>query len=213
MDNSEKLKNSIVDQYIDETLTTGLRPISIYKFCEKLKISELDFYNNFSSFKAIEAQFWSTIVHQTLKIIENDEIEEDNTHHYLLSFYYTLFENLKLNRSFILFLTKNNKAKLQVDFKLKKVLKPHLSNISKNIHTPLHSISEEVGERISEEGIWIQFITIFHFWLRDESLGFEKTDLFIEKSTRAGIDLTENIPTESIIDLGKFIFKEFKKII
>ena len=46
------------------------------------------------------------------------------------------------------------------------------------------------------------------FWLDDESIGFEKTDLFIEKSIRATFDLIDITPLESVIDFGKFLIKE-----
>jgi hypothetical protein len=46
------------------------------------------------------------------------------------------------------------------------------------------------------------------FWLDDESAGFEKTDLFIEKSIRATFDVLAISPLESVIDFVKFLFKE-----
>jgi ubiquinone biosynthesis protein COQ9 len=44
--------------------------------------------------------------------------------------------------------------------------------------------------------------------MNDESSNFEKTDVFIEKSVKASFDLAYNIPTQSIIDFGKFLWKE-----
>jgi hypothetical protein len=206
-------KSLIVESYIDEILIEGAIPVSIYKFCKKTGVPETEFYNSFASFKSIETYFWKSILKSTKEIVDSEEIEDGNTHHYLLSFYFTLFENFKLNRSFILHQAGHGKDKFKLDFKLKKLLKPHFSEIAKSIYTPIHDISEEVGEKISEEAVWFQFVTIFHFWLRDESVGFEKTDLLIEKSVRVGIDLTENLPTESVLDFGKFMFKELKNFI
>ena len=44
--------------------------------------------------------------------------------------------------------------------------------------------------------------------VKDDSKDLEKTDLFIEKSVNASFDLIKTKPPESVIDLGKFLFKE-----
>jgi hypothetical protein len=46
------------------------------------------------------------------------------------------------------------------------------------------------------------------FWLDDTSPSFEKTDIFIEKSVKASFDLIDTTPLKSIIDFGKFLYKE-----
>ena len=42
----------------------------------------------------------------------------------------------------------------------------------------------------------------------DTSPSFEKTDVFIEKSVNTTFDLLDVAPLKSLIDFGKFIFKE-----
>jgi hypothetical protein len=59
-----------------------------------------------------------------------------------------------------------------------------------------------------QESSWIQFLFTLKFWLDDNSPSFEKTDLFIEKSVKASFDLMQIAPMESLIDFGKFLFKE-----
>jgi hypothetical protein len=46
------------------------------------------------------------------------------------------------------------------------------------------------------------------FWLDDTSASFEKTDIFIEKSVNTSFDILNIAPIKSVIDFGKFIFKE-----
>ena len=46
------------------------------------------------------------------------------------------------------------------------------------------------------------------FWLDDDSADFEKTDLFIEKSIAATFELANTKPLKSVVDFGKFLFKE-----
>jgi hypothetical protein len=44
--------------------------------------------------------------------------------------------------------------------------------------------------------------------MEDDSPGFEKTDMAIEKSVRTVFDLFDNTPIDSIVDFGKFLWKE-----
>ena len=46
------------------------------------------------------------------------------------------------------------------------------------------------------------------FWIDDTSKAFEKTDVFIEKSVNTSFDLIDTTPLKSLIDFGKFIYKE-----
>jgi hypothetical protein len=46
------------------------------------------------------------------------------------------------------------------------------------------------------------------FWIDDTSPGFEKTDIFIEKSVNTSFDVLNVAPIRTLIDFGKFIFKE-----
>ena len=68
---------------------------------------------------------------------------------------------------------------------------------------------KKIQDRAMEEAAWLQFLSVLKFWYSDQSAGFEKTDIFIEKSLTAGFDLINVSPLKSVADLGKFIFKEF----
>jgi tetracycline repressor-like protein len=46
------------------------------------------------------------------------------------------------------------------------------------------------------------------FWIDDTSPSFEKTDIYIEKSVQASFDLIDTTPLKSLIDFGKFLYKE-----
>ena len=51
-------------------------------------------------------------------------------------------------------------------------------------------------------------LLLLKYWMVDNSAGFEKTDIAIEKSVKAIFDVFETTPLESVIDLGKFLFKD-----
>ncbi len=63
-------------------------------------------------------------------------------------------------------------------------------------------------EGIFSEGAWVQLLFLLQFWLKDQSPGFEKTDMAIEKSVRTVFDLFDNTPVDSLLDFGKFLWKE-----
>jgi hypothetical protein len=44
--------------------------------------------------------------------------------------------------------------------------------------------------------------------MEDSSAGFEKTDVVIEKSVTTIFDVFENTPLDSLLDFGKFLYKE-----
>lgn len=211
MSESQLIKEKILDGYIDYVLSEDAKPLSIYKFSKHLKIDDQEFYNYFGSFDQVEDYFWSQIVHQSMNLVKEEEVE--SVHHQILSFYFTLFENFRIHRSFILYLYGQKSNSFHFEFRLRKSVKPQLREFSKAMITPLHNISEEFGDKLSEEGMWLQFVALFNYWIRDESPGFEKTDLFIEKSVRLGVDLSKSFPSESILDFGKFIFKEIRSAV
>lgn len=208
-----EIKEKILNSYIDHLLIEGVSPVSVYKLCKKLKIEETDFYNNFGSFDQVENYFWELLLKNTVDTCNADSDDSYNAQHSLLTFYYTLFENLKLNRSYLLLLNSSKRSQLELDVKLRKVFLTQFEQLAQKLNSPISKLSKKVGEKLSTEVLWMHFIAIFHFWLNDTSPSFEKTDALIEKSVRAGIDLTENVPTESLFDLGKFVFKEFRNFV
>ena len=62
--------------------------------------------------------------------------------------------------------------------------------------------------QVFSEGAWLQFLFLLNFWANDDSAQFEKTDIAIEKSVNTIFDLFDNTPLNSILDFGKFLWKE-----
>jgi hypothetical protein len=67
---------------------------------------------------------------------------------------------------------------------------------------------EKIQDRALQESAWLQLMLTMKFWMDDTSASFEKTDIFIEKSVNTSFDVLNIAPLKSIIDFGKFIFKE-----
>jgi hypothetical protein len=74
------------------------------------------------------------------------------------------------------------------------------------------SIPQELLNSFKDKAIGevavLQLVFTLKFWLNDTSSGFEKTDSLIEKSVKASFEIVDSLPSESIFDLGKFLFKE-----
>ena len=69
---------------------------------------------------------------------------------------------------------------------------------------PLPLIKQAQEKAFVEAG-WLQFLSIFQFWLRDESVDNERTDALIEKSLILGLDVLQLQNAERhLADWAKF---------
>ena len=66
----------------------------------------------------------------------------------------------------------------------------------------------QIQQKSIKETAWLQLLITMKFWLNDSSANFEKTEIFIEKSVNTSFDVIDSTPLKSIIDLGKFLYKE-----
>ena len=151
-------------------------------------------------------------------ITTEDSYYEDNAKTKLLSFYYTFFEQLTLNRSLVIYLIGQDKSNLQNVKKLWSLKKEFQRFIkSLEISQPfMENVNEKMKklERVKNKGIeelyWGHFMATLKFWLDDTSPNFEKTDIFIEKSVDTSFEFFEVKPLKKLIDLGKFLYNEVK---
>jgi hypothetical protein len=209
---SEMTSDKITEMFMHYCLENSKRPESVYLFSKHIGISEKDFYNHFASLDSLEKSVFVSFHKLTTRLIlQSDEMALAGFKENLLTYYYTYFEILTANRSYVVFALKSDKNRLNGVLKLKEFRTQFKQYISEESQGYLKVKSErirKVQQDALEEGAWIQFLVTLKFWLDDESLGFEKTDLFIEKSIRATFDLIDTTPLESVIDFGKFLIKE-----
>lgn len=202
----------IISKYMDLVLTEGKTPDSIYKFSKQIEIDESKFYKFFSSFEQLESEIFNVFYKNTITLLEkNTDFHEFTAKDKLLTFYFTFFENLTANRSYVLFALDAQESKLKTLKKLKS-LKHKYSNFINSLEIEKIDLKQENLQKIQnkgfEEAFWIQLLLVLKFWMNDTSPSFEKTDLFIEKSIHASFDLINTQPIKSFMDLGKFILKE-----
>ncbi|WP_130286270.1 TetR family transcriptional regulator C-terminal domain-containing protein [Aquimarina brevivitae] len=205
-------KQIIITKYMQYVLDYEHYPKSVYKFCKDVKIKEEDFYKYFGNVDALIRSVWNEFFSNTHQVmLDNKEYENFSSREKMLTFFYTFFELLKMNRSFVLFdLDTDNDS-------LKKMKK--LSGLRKQVREFAAKLIEDDNEEkqykltqrpvtLFAEGAWIQLVFLLKFWIDDDSADFEKTDMAIEKSVNTIFDVFDNTPLDSIIDFSKFLWKE-----
>lgn len=187
-------------------------PKSIFKFCKEIKIREEQFYEHFGSFEGLQKEIWNSFFEQTTGLLgKNKEYGGYANREKLLSFFFTFFELLTLNRSYVLFTLKESNSKMESLAQLKG-LRYHIKDfaadlVEKGNEGKTLKITKQ-NPAIFSEGAWVQFLFLLKFWMEDSSPRFEKTDMAIEKSVNTIFDLFDNTPLDSIVDFGKFLYKE-----
>jgi hypothetical protein len=217
MKNTEISRENILELYSNYVLRNNRKPLNVFTFCDNHEISESDFYFYYANFDQLEADYLKFFLEQTLLLISAEESYIMETpKNKLLSFYFTFFEQLTLNRTLVIYLLGQQKNNLQ-NFRKLWALKAEFLKFIKSLGLaePMLGSSSESKmklERIKNKGIeefyWGQFLATLKFWLDDTSSNFEKTDIFIEKSVDTGMDLLDIKPFKKLVDLGKFLFNE-----
>lgn len=205
-------KQSITEMYMDYYLINNEAPKSVYQFAQLNNFSEKDFYDYFGNFMAIEQYVFESFFDQSMTLLEKSEdYASFDARNKLLSFYFTFFELLSANRSFVLLLLEKNYKHWNKMASLSPLKKQYTKYI-KDLNIETLALKEERLEKFQaksiEQSSWMQLLITMNFWMNDASPSFEKTDVFIEKSINTGFDLLDVKPLKSIIDLGKFIFHE-----
>ena len=205
-------RESIVTMFMDYVLEHEEVPKTVYKFCKVNSIQESDFYLHFGSISTLQKGIWTIFFDNASNVmLKNKEYQDFSNRDKMLTFFYTFFEVLTLNRSYVLFAMEqsNNTLKNMEQLKgLRRNVKEFTKGLivagngNKNTKITKHN------PQLFSEGAWLQFMFLLNFWKSDDSAGFEKTDVAIEKSVNTIFDVFDNTPLENILDFGKFLYKE-----
>jgi hypothetical protein len=205
-------KDRIVSLYMDYVLENSEKPKSVYIFTKMNDFSESEFYAFFGTIESIEKEIFKMFVEKTVELLSlNQEYETYDMKSKMLSFYFTFFEILTANRSYVVMVLKehnNDLKKLNLLAGLRKSFKNYLAEIITDDFRTQQESLQNVQEKAFQESSWFQLLLTMKFWLDDSSPSFEKTDIYIEKSVKANFELMNIAPIDSLIDFGKFIFKE-----
>jgi hypothetical protein len=106
--------NFIISKYMDSVLENNHEPKNVFLFCKEHKIIESEFYSFYGSLDAVKKDVWLKFFENAVATIEKEEAFETYTDkNKLLTLYFTLFEILTLNRSYVLFSLNENDKGLQ----------------------------------------------------------------------------------------------------
>lgn len=210
---SEKISSDkIISIYMETVLTEERFPTSVFKFCKNNNFTETEFYSHFGSFDGIQKEIWNSFYTQTINLMERDSSYENfENREKILTFYYTFFEILTLNRSYVLFVLREHRDMMKNLSQLKGLrsnIKEFSSGLIREDNETKNLKVLKRSPQVFSEGAWLQTLFLLKYWMDDNSAGFENTDIAIEKSVRAIFDLFDNSPLESILDFGKFLWKE-----
>ena len=205
-------KEDIISFYMDYVLEHDENPKSIFSFSKMNHFEESKFYEFFASFEAIEKGIFEAFFSNSLDALnKSEDYQMFDARNRLLSFYFTFFENLTANRSYVVYVLNKHKNSLK-GLKVLSGLKQHFTQYISELGIQMLDIKQEQLEKIQDkslkESAWLQLLLTMKFWLDDTSASFEKTDIFIEKSVNTSFDVLDIAPFKSIMDLGKFLFKE-----
>ncbi|BDD09271.1 hypothetical protein FUAX_17030 [Fulvitalea axinellae] len=211
-----KKKNVTADQilswFMDYTLEKGENPKSVYAFAKEHNFEESLFYQHFASFQVIEEAVFKAFFDNADSLLKQDEsFSTYSPQEKLLSFYFTFFEILTANRSYVVYALGKNRNKLKTLATLRPLrdsFRTFIKELGIESGDMKHEKIEKIKNRSIEEMAWAQLLLTLKFWIEDRSPSFEKTDLFIEKSVKASFELLNTRPLESVVDFGKFLFKE-----
>ncbi len=210
--NNKVGEDKILNMYMEHVLEYEAVPKSIFKFCKVNNIKEDEFYQHFGSFESLQKSIWNGFFDNTLKLLEkNKEYNSYGNKEKMLSFFFSFFELLTLNRSYVLFALhgqKNRFEQLNQMKGLRKKIKDFAKELIEEGNEGKNLKITKQSPSIFSEGAWVQFLFLLKFWMDDTSPGFEKTDLAIEKSVTTIFDVFDNTPLDSLVDFGKFLYKE-----
>jgi len=205
-------KDKLIALYMDSVLDHNETPKSVYAFAKMNQFDESEFYAFYGSFEALESSIFETFFENTINTLEKSKDYKDyDDQNRLLSFYFTFFGNLTANRSYVshsLSATKGNLNTMKKLRPLRKMFLAFVDQLDLGGFEIKNKRIDDFKDNVVNESYWVQMLVTLKFWLDDDSADFEKTDLFIEKSIAASFELAQTKPLKSVVDFGKFLFKE-----
>ncbi|KIO53577.1 TetR family transcriptional regulator C-terminal domain-containing protein [Flavobacterium hibernum] len=205
-------RDDIVSKYMDEVLEKGQKPKSVYHFAKENDFTEAEFYSFFGTLEGLEKEIFRLFFANTIDLLhKNDDYAAYDMKNKMLSFYFTFFEILNANRSYVLQalkLDKNPIKNLVQLTSLREGFKEYVAEILTDDYRLEQEKFQKFQEKALQESAWLQLMMTIKFWVDDSSAAFEKTDIFIEKSVNASFELMNVAPMNHLIDFGKFLFKE-----
>lgn len=209
------MKNQIVSEYVKYCLKSGHAPANVFLFCETLNLTESAFYNHFSSLEKVEEYVlvsrWETIA---ANFAADEQFASYSITEKMLTLHFAFIESVREIRSYLLWKYQDWKNPMDQIKGLMGLRSAFQATVSPLLDAA--SISGEVPDRkviskLNVEALGMNLAFVLHFWLKDDSADFERTDACIEKSVQLTMDFVGRNAVDKLFDLGKFLFQGFQK--
>ncbi len=206
-------KNDLQDAYWNHLLLKGERPKSVYALMLSLERDEAEFYESYASLEVLEASYWQMTVDATIEVLEKDEdYAAYPADQKLLAFFYTYISHIQGSRSRLVeyfpsmkhimavMPTKGDRLKgMRHSFK-------HFAKsvVAEGVEHKIFADRKKLTEQY-DRLLWMHFVGVLQFYIKDESPNFQDTDAYIEKSTHFAIQAAAHGVLESGFDLLRFL--------
>ena len=169
MAKKNKSQKDIITAYMQHVLEHSSTPESVYKFGKDNGFTEAEFYNFFGTFESLEKSIFSNFFDNTMILLEkNEEYQNFDAQNKLLSFYFTFFEVLKANRSYVIMTLSTTKASLKTNgvlVGLKELFKKFVDGLDIQTLDLKQEKLEEVKQKGLSELSWQQLLFTINFWM------------------------------------------------
>ena len=154
-------KERVITIYMEYVLEHETTPKTVYKFCKENKMTEEQFYQFFGSFEGVQQEIWNTFYQKSIDLMhKSPEVEQFGSREKLLTFYFTFFEMLTANRSYVLFMLKEHREPLKNLSQLKGLRKKIISFVKGLIEEDNKDKNVKLlqrNERIFSESVYLCF--------------------------------------------------------
>jgi hypothetical protein len=199
-----------VEEYAAHLREHGAPPPTVFQFCQRLGITEKEFFGQFGSFDAVESAFWHGALRTVGSAVERGpEWAGFGARQRVLAFLFAFAEESLGWRSLLLARLGGCSAR---------TWPRHLRGLEDGYGDFLRAVldygrsSGEIPDRgllnqAYEPALALHFRAVVDFHLRDTSEGFQRTDAFIEKSTNLAFDLMGRQAADSAVELARFLLQ------
>jgi len=202
------LRQRIEEAYLHELRSEGRPPVSVFRFCHRLGITEREFYAEYPALEAVERHWWRGMMERVIHSVESGaEWSDFSARQRMLAFLFAYVEAALDHRSLLL-MRLGHKAPIQPV--------PEWSALEERFEdfARLQLMHGRTRGEIVSRGpltavypkalrLLLRSVTAFH--LKDDSPKFERTDAFIEKSVTVLFDLMGRQALDSGFDLLRFL--------
>ena len=143
----------ILTFYMNYVSEKGHKPKSVYNFAKDHNFEDDTFYEFYSSFEKLDQHIFKIFFDNTVTALQkSEEYVNYDSRNKLLSFYYTFFENLAANRSYVLVALKSNKKSLKPLKKLSK-LKNNFESYINSLEIEKIDFNQEAIEKLQAQAL------------------------------------------------------------